>query len=65
MEKYLKSSSHLSIFPKLLATVSLKIVSRKRRRKCTFMSYDRFTNKLNLQFTIKNDRKVKCGGRYS
>ena len=26
------------------ATVSLKIVSRKRRRKCTLKSYDRFTN---------------------
>ena len=27
-----------------LATVSLKVVSRKRRRKCTLKSYDRFTN---------------------
>ena len=26
------------------ATVSLKIVSRKRRRKCTLKSYNRFTN---------------------
>ena len=26
------------------ATVSLKVVSRKRRRKCTLKSYDRFTN---------------------
>jgi hypothetical protein len=25
-------------------TVSLKVVSRKRRRKCTLKSYDRFTN---------------------
>ena len=28
-----------------LATVSLKLVSRKRRRKCTPKSYDRFTYK--------------------
>ena len=28
----------------VLATVSLKVVSRKRRRKCTLKSYDRFTN---------------------
>jgi hypothetical protein len=28
----------------LLATVSLKVVSRKRRRKRTLKSYDRFTN---------------------
>ena len=27
-----------------LAIVSLKVVSRKRRRKCTLKSYDRFTN---------------------
>jgi hypothetical protein len=27
-----------------LATVSLKVISRKRRRKCTLKSYDRFTN---------------------
>jgi hypothetical protein len=27
-----------------LATASLKVVSRKRRRKCTLKSYDRFTN---------------------
>jgi len=26
------------------ATVSLKVVGRKRRRKCTLESYDRFTN---------------------
>jgi hypothetical protein len=26
-------------------TVSLKVVSRKRRRKCTPKSYDRFTNR--------------------
>jgi hypothetical protein len=26
------------------ATVSLKVVSRKRRRKCTLKSYDRLTN---------------------
>ena len=26
------------------ATVSLKVVRRKRRRKCTLKSYDRFTN---------------------
>ena len=30
---------------KELAIVSLKVVSRKRRRKCTLKSYDRFTNK--------------------
>ena len=28
----------------ILATVPLKVVSRKRRRKCTLKSYDRFTN---------------------
>ena len=28
----------------ILATVLLKVVSRKRRRKCTLKSYDRFTN---------------------
>jgi hypothetical protein len=28
-----------------LATVSLKVVSRKRRRKRTLKSYDRFTNR--------------------
>jgi len=27
-----------------LATVSLKVASRKRKRKCTLKSYDRFTN---------------------
>ena len=47
------------------ATVSLKVVSRKRRRKCTLTSYDRFTNSQDLRLTIKSDRKVKSGGRYS
>ena len=36
------------------ATVSLKVVSRKRRRKCTLKSYDRFTNSWDLRLTIKN-----------
>ena len=37
--------SHLEQFySKNLATVSLKVVSRKRRRKCTLKSYGRFTN---------------------
>ena len=45
------------------ATVSLKVVSRKRRRKCTLKSYDRFTNSQDLRLTIKSDRKVKSGGR--
>ena len=31
-------------FFSIQATVSLKVVSRKRRRKCTLKSYDRFTN---------------------
>ena len=34
----------VSIRPKNHAIVSLKVVSRKRRRKCTLKSYDRFTN---------------------
>ena len=32
-------------FENLLATVSLKVISRKRRPKCTLKSYDRFTNR--------------------
>ena len=48
-----------------LATVSLKVVSRKRRRKCTLKSYDRFTNSQDLRLATKTDRKVKSGGRYS
>ena len=48
------------------ATVSLKVVSRKRRRKCTLkLSYDRFTNSKDLRLATKSDRKVKSGGRYS
>ena len=30
-----------------------------------FMSYDRFTSSQDLRLTIKSDRKVKSGGRYS
>jgi hypothetical protein len=36
------------------ATVSLKVVSLKRRR-----------NNYDLRLTIKSDRKVKSGGRYT
>ena len=39
--------SHVSGTEKYIryqATVSLKVVSRKRRGKCTLKSYDRFTN---------------------
>jgi hypothetical protein len=48
---------------KNLAIVSLKVASRKRRRKCTLKIYDRFTNSSDLRLTIKSDRKVKSGGR--
>jgi hypothetical protein len=34
---------------KELATVLLKVVSRKRRRKCTLKSYDRFTKYLRFE----------------
>ena len=47
------------------ASVSLKVVSHKGRRKCTVKSYDRFTNSYDLRLTTKSDRKVKSGGRYS
>jgi hypothetical protein len=46
------------------ATVSLKVVSRKRRRKCTLKIYDYFAKKYYLRLTIKGDGKVKSGGRY-
>ena len=45
-----------------LATVSLKVVSHKRRRKCTRKRYDRFINSSDLRLTIKSDCKVKSGG---
>ena len=47
------------------ASISLKVVSRKRRRKCTLKSYDRFTNSYDLRLTTKSDRKFKSGSRYS
>ena len=36
---------HNHYFENLLATVSLKVISRKGRPKCTLKSYDRFTNR--------------------
>ena len=47
---------HLNILLKVIprshsnvqVTVSLKVVSHKRRRKCTLESYDRFTNSWDL-----------------
>ena len=48
----------ITITHKSLATVSLNIVSRKRRRQCTLKSYDRFTNKYDLLLMIRSDRKV-------
>ena len=35
------------------ATVSPKVVSRKRRRKCTLKSYDRFINSQDLRLATK------------
>ena len=37
----------------LQATVSLNVVNRKRDRKCTFKSYDRFTKNKNNNLCLK------------
>ena len=49
---------------KTLVTVSLKVLIRNRRHKCTLNSYNGFTNKSYLRHRIKVNLKVKSGDRH-